>query len=41
MTEISGSSASADVPVAVQDPGYRAAVVDLLGAIAYGEISAF
>jgi hypothetical protein len=41
MTEISGSSASADVPVAFQDPGYRAAVVDLLGAIAYGEISAF
>jgi hypothetical protein len=37
MTEISGS----DVPVAYQDPGYRAAVVDLLGAIAYGEISAF
>jgi hypothetical protein len=30
-----------DVPVAFQDPGYRAAVVDLLGAIAYGEISAF
>jgi hypothetical protein len=30
-----------DVPVAFQDPGYRAAVVDLIGAIAYGEISAF
>ena len=30
-----------EVPVAFQDPGYRAAVVDLLGAIAYGEISAF
>jgi hypothetical protein len=30
-----------DVPVAFQDPGYRAAVVDLLGAISYGEISAF
>jgi hypothetical protein len=30
-----------DVPVAFQDPGYREAVVDLLGAIAYGEISAF
>lgn len=30
-----------DVPVAFQDPAYRAAVVDLLGAIAYGEISAF
>jgi hypothetical protein len=34
-------AAAADVPVAFQDPGYRAAVVDLLGAIAYGEISAF
>lgn len=48
MTEISASAASVpapraadDVPVAFQDPGYRAAVVDLLGAIAYGEISAF
>lgn len=30
-----------DVPVAFQDPAYREAVVDLLGAIAYGEISAF
>ncbi|HET6151350.1 MAG TPA: ferritin-like fold-containing protein [Marmoricola sp.] len=30
-----------DVPIAFQDPGYRAAVVDLLGVIAYGEISAF
>ena len=29
------------VPVAFQDPTYLAAVVDLLGAIAYGEISAF
>lgn len=28
-------------PVAFQDPSYRAAVVDLLGAIAYGEISAY
>lgn len=34
-------SASAEVPVAYQDPGYCAAVVDLLGAVAYGEISAF
>ncbi len=41
MTEIAGSAPAADVPVAFQDPGYRAAVVDLLGAIAYGEISAF
>ena len=27
--------------VAFADPGYRAAVVDLLGAVAYGELSAF
>lgn len=37
MTE---SSLGAD-PVAFADPSYRAAVVDLLGVIAYGEISAF
>jgi hypothetical protein len=30
-----------EIPVAFEDPGYRAAVVDLLAAIAYGEISAF
>jgi hypothetical protein len=30
-----------DLPVAFSDPVYLAAVVDLLGAIAYGEISAF
>jgi len=41
MTEIADSAATGDIPVAFQDPGYRAAVVDLLGAIAYGEISAF
>jgi hypothetical protein len=45
MTEIAGfgaeDAAVADIPVAFQDPGYRMAVVDLLGAIAYGEISAF
>ncbi len=45
MTEIPQATAPAgpavDVPVAFLDPGYRAAVVDLLGAIAYGEISAF
>jgi hypothetical protein len=29
------------VPVAFEDPSYLAAVVDLLGAIAYGEMSAF
>jgi len=30
-----------DLPVAFSDPSYLAAVVDLLGAIAYGELSAF
>ena len=30
-----------DSPLAFSDPAYREAVVDLLGAIAYGEISAF
>src|SRR3954471_14145745 len=30
-----------EVSAAFQDPAYREAVVDLLGAIAYGEISAF
>ena len=30
-----------DLPLALQDPAYRAAVADLLGAIAYGEMSAF
>src|SRR6476659_2257791 len=33
--------AGIDGPLACQDPAYREAVVDLLGAIAYGEISAF
>jgi hypothetical protein len=32
---------TASTPVAFDDPTYREAVVDLLGAIAYGEISAF
>ena len=32
---------SASTPVALEDPQYRDAVVDLLAAIAYGEISAF
>jgi hypothetical protein len=40
MTESTGAP-SAEEPVAPDDPLYRAAVVDLLGAIAYGEISAF
>lgn len=32
---------SLDIPLAFSDPTYLAAVVDLLGAIAYGEMSAF
>ncbi len=32
---------SVDLPVAFSDPVYLAAVIDLLGAIAYGEMSAF
>ena len=35
------AGAPAEDPLAFQDPAYREAVVDLLGAIAYGEISAF
>ncbi|TQK70168.1 MULTISPECIES: ferritin-like fold-containing protein [unclassified Nocardioides] len=34
-------SADATAPTAADDPAYREAVVDLLAAIAYGEISAF
>ena len=34
-------SAAGSLPVAFEDPSYREAVVDLLGVIAYGEISAF
>jgi hypothetical protein len=34
-------TAVTDGPVAFSDPAYLAAVVDLLGAIAYGEMSAF
>ncbi|GAA4676692.1 ferritin-like fold-containing protein [Nocardioides nanhaiensis] len=34
-------SSGGEVPVAFQDPDYLAAVVDLLGVISYGEISAF
>ena len=36
-----GQVASEQDSVAFEDPAYRAAVVDLLGAITYGEISAF
>jgi hypothetical protein len=38
MTE---SRAQDEEPLALEDPTYREAVVDLLGVIAYGEISAF
>ena len=34
-------SATPDLPVVLEDPGYLAAVVDLLAAISYGEMSAF
>ena len=44
-SEASGGDSSAAPPtvdsVAFEDPAYRAAVVDLLGVITYGEISAF
>lgn len=36
-----GSSEVAGPPLAFSDPTYREAIVDLLGAIAYGEMSAF
>ena len=36
-----GSSAGPASALALEDPVYAAAVVDLLGAVAYGEISAF
>jgi hypothetical protein len=39
--EPAGQETAADVPVAFQDPSYVAAVIDLLGVIAYGEMSAF
>lgn len=38
MTDATGASTE---PIAFSDPGYRAAVVDLMGVIAYGELSAF
>jgi hypothetical protein len=41
MSESPAESPVRDLPVAFSDPVYLAAVVDLLGAIAYGEISAF
>ncbi|CAN5385061.1 ferritin-like domain-containing protein [soil metagenome] len=41
MAESSGSGSTFEANEALTDPGYRAAVVDLLGVISYGEISAF
>jgi hypothetical protein len=38
---MSESPVAGEASLALEDPHYRAAVVDLLGAIAYGEISAF
>ena len=38
---MSESPVAGEASLALEDPQYRAAVVDLLGAIAYGEISAF
>ena len=38
---LAGTEAHERDSVAFEDPAYRAAVVDLLGAITYGEISAF
>ena len=41
MTESPAEPRRSDLPVAFADPVYLAAVVDLLGVIAYGEMSAF
>jgi hypothetical protein len=41
MTESPAAGGPAGESVALEDPAYRQAVVDLLAAIAYGEISAF
>jgi len=38
---MSESPVAGEVSLALEDPQYRAAVIDLLGAIAYGEISAY
>jgi hypothetical protein len=38
---MSESPLAGEASLALEDPQYRAAVVDLIGAIAYGEISAF
>ena len=36
-----GEGSAADIDTFSDDPTYRAAVVDLLGALAYGELTAF
>jgi len=41
MTASQGSTQGEGEPLAFADPDYRQAVVDLLGAIAYGELTAF
>ena len=41
MTSAASREDAAPLPRAFEDPGYAEAVVDLVGAIAYGEISAF
>jgi len=41
MTEFRGNAPVVAEPLAFDDPDYRQAVVDLLGAVAYGELTAF
>lgn len=41
MAESADPPAASDLPAGFADPEYQAAVIDLLGAISYGEISAF
>lgn len=41
MAESSASQTAFEANEALHDPGYREAVIDLLGVISYGEISAF
>ena len=41
MAESTPGEPAAERPLVFQDPVYRNAVVDLLGAVSYGEISAF
>jgi hypothetical protein len=40
-TAAADQASAGDEPLVFEDPTYRAAVIDLLGAISYGEISAF